>query len=296
MDKKIILSVLIVALIGIVAATYQINVGNDLLNPLANVQPEEDTPVTEALSAPAASTSGDSANTPGSNQQSQQQSNAQSQQQAQSQAQQQAQSTQQAQQAQAQQNTNNNQGSSSSSQGTSTNSQGSSSSSSSSQSSSNSSSSSSQNSSSTNSSSSSNAVVKSVSEARQYALARMEDSGMSLGNGYRDTDRNGKLVYVFPVYNHNNENIGNMYIYPDGEMQVPDVSRDVVSSVSDARQYALARMQDSGMSLGSGYETTDHYGKLVYVFPVYNHNNKNMGNMYIYPDGEIQAPDVSYQN
>ncbi|MBE6494416.1 MAG: hypothetical protein E7Z84_07405, partial [Methanosphaera stadtmanae] len=72
MDKKIILSVLIVALIGIVAATYQINVGNELLNPLANVQ-TEDTPVTEALSAPAASSSGDSANAQGSNQQSQQQ-------------------------------------------------------------------------------------------------------------------------------------------------------------------------------------------------------------------------------
>lgn len=52
MDKKIILSVLIVALIGIVAATYQINNGVDILNPLSNVE-IEDTPVTETLEAPA---------------------------------------------------------------------------------------------------------------------------------------------------------------------------------------------------------------------------------------------------
>ena len=51
MDKKIILSVLIVALIGIVAATYQINPGQEILNPLASVN-TEDTPVTEVLTAP----------------------------------------------------------------------------------------------------------------------------------------------------------------------------------------------------------------------------------------------------
>lgn len=51
MDKKIILSVLIVALIGIVAATYQINSGEDILNPLASVETEE-SPVTEVLTAP----------------------------------------------------------------------------------------------------------------------------------------------------------------------------------------------------------------------------------------------------
>ncbi|RAP45625.1 MAG: hypothetical protein BZ135_05385 [Methanosphaera sp. rholeuAM6] len=50
MDKKIILSVLIVALIGIVAATYQINTG-DILNPLASVETEE-SPVTEVFTAP----------------------------------------------------------------------------------------------------------------------------------------------------------------------------------------------------------------------------------------------------
>ena len=52
MDKKIILSLVIVALIGIVAATYQINVNDDTLNPLASVA-TEDTPVTDTLSAPA---------------------------------------------------------------------------------------------------------------------------------------------------------------------------------------------------------------------------------------------------
>ena len=52
MDKKIILSVLIVALIGIVAATYQINTGQDVLNPLSSVSTEEESPVTEVLSAP----------------------------------------------------------------------------------------------------------------------------------------------------------------------------------------------------------------------------------------------------
>lgn len=52
MDKKIILSVLIVALIGIVAATYQINSGEDILNPLASVETEE-SPVTDVLTAPA---------------------------------------------------------------------------------------------------------------------------------------------------------------------------------------------------------------------------------------------------
>ena len=47
MDKKIILSVLIVALIGIVAATYQINTGEDILNPLASVETEDSTPITD---------------------------------------------------------------------------------------------------------------------------------------------------------------------------------------------------------------------------------------------------------
>lgn len=51
MDKKIILSVLIVALIGIVAATYQINTGEDILNPLASVETEE-SPITDVLTAP----------------------------------------------------------------------------------------------------------------------------------------------------------------------------------------------------------------------------------------------------
>ena len=51
MDNKIILSVLIVALIGIVAATYQINPGQEILNPLASVETEQ-TPVTEVLTAP----------------------------------------------------------------------------------------------------------------------------------------------------------------------------------------------------------------------------------------------------
>ena len=51
MDKKILLSVLIVALIGVVAATYQINNGEDILNPLASVETEE-SPVTEVLAAP----------------------------------------------------------------------------------------------------------------------------------------------------------------------------------------------------------------------------------------------------
>ncbi len=52
MDKKIILSVLIVALIGIVAATYQINTGEDILNPLASVETEDSTPITDVLTAP----------------------------------------------------------------------------------------------------------------------------------------------------------------------------------------------------------------------------------------------------
>lgn len=51
MDKKIILSVLIVALIGIVAATYQINTGENVLNPLSSVETEK-SPVTEVLTAP----------------------------------------------------------------------------------------------------------------------------------------------------------------------------------------------------------------------------------------------------
>jgi hypothetical protein len=51
MDKKIILSLLIVALIGIVAATYQINNGAEVLNPLSNVAVEEN-PVTQTLAAP----------------------------------------------------------------------------------------------------------------------------------------------------------------------------------------------------------------------------------------------------
>ena len=38
MDKKIILSIVIVALIGIVAATYQININDNLLNPLASIE------------------------------------------------------------------------------------------------------------------------------------------------------------------------------------------------------------------------------------------------------------------
>ena len=57
MDKKIILSLLVVALIGIVAATYQINNGVDILNPLSNVE-IEDTPVTETLEAPAEAATG----------------------------------------------------------------------------------------------------------------------------------------------------------------------------------------------------------------------------------------------
>ena len=52
MDKKIILSIVIVALIGIVAATYQININDNLLNPLASIE-QEDSPVTDALAAPA---------------------------------------------------------------------------------------------------------------------------------------------------------------------------------------------------------------------------------------------------
>lgn len=75
MDKKIILSVLIVALIGIVAATYQITPGQDILNPLASVE-TEDTPVTEVLTAPDES-----------QQQAQDQANAEAQKQAQAEAQ-----------------------------------------------------------------------------------------------------------------------------------------------------------------------------------------------------------------
>lgn len=70
MDKKIILSILIVAFIGIVAATYQIDIDNDTFNPLASVTPE-DTPVTDALAAPASD--GDSANTAQQQAQAQQQ-------------------------------------------------------------------------------------------------------------------------------------------------------------------------------------------------------------------------------
>lgn len=77
MDKKILLSVLIVALIGIVAATYQINSGQDILNPLSSVETEE-SPVTEALTAPQTD----------QQQQSQQQADAQAQQQIQAQQQQ----------------------------------------------------------------------------------------------------------------------------------------------------------------------------------------------------------------
>ena len=75
MDKKIILSVLIVALIGIVAATYQINPGQEILNPLASVDTEEPH-VTEVLTAPEES-----------QKQAQDQANAQAKQQAQAQAQ-----------------------------------------------------------------------------------------------------------------------------------------------------------------------------------------------------------------
>ena len=64
-DKKIILSVLIVVLIGIIAATYQINLGDDVLNPLSSVQ-TENSPITDTLAAPSA---GDSANTANGNQQ-----------------------------------------------------------------------------------------------------------------------------------------------------------------------------------------------------------------------------------
>lgn len=67
MDKKIILSIAIVALIGIVAATYQINMNENLLNPLSSVETEE-SPVTEALAAPAST--GDSANSASNGQQS----------------------------------------------------------------------------------------------------------------------------------------------------------------------------------------------------------------------------------
>ena len=69
MDKKIILSIVIVALIGIVAATYQINMNENLLNPLSSVETEE-SPVTEALTAPAST--GDSANSASNGQQSEQ--------------------------------------------------------------------------------------------------------------------------------------------------------------------------------------------------------------------------------
>lgn len=52
MDKKIILSLVIVAIIGIVAASYQINQDESILNPLASVDPD-DTPITDTLAAPA---------------------------------------------------------------------------------------------------------------------------------------------------------------------------------------------------------------------------------------------------
>lgn len=52
MDKKIILSLVIVALIGIVAATYQININDDLLNPFSSVD-TEDSPITDTLATPA---------------------------------------------------------------------------------------------------------------------------------------------------------------------------------------------------------------------------------------------------
>ncbi|WP_455645709.1 hypothetical protein [Methanosphaera sp.] len=56
MDKKILLSVLIVALIGIIAATYQINIGEEILNPLASVDTEESS-ITDVLAAPTAAES-----------------------------------------------------------------------------------------------------------------------------------------------------------------------------------------------------------------------------------------------
>ena len=53
MYKKIILSLVIVALIGIVAATYQININDDdILNPFSSVD-TEDSPVTDTLATPA---------------------------------------------------------------------------------------------------------------------------------------------------------------------------------------------------------------------------------------------------
>ena len=53
MDKKIILSLVIVALIGIVAATYQININDDdILNPFSSVD-TEDSPITDTLATPA---------------------------------------------------------------------------------------------------------------------------------------------------------------------------------------------------------------------------------------------------
>lgn len=70
MDKKIILSIVIVALIGIVAATYQININDNLLNPLASIE-QEDSPVTDALAAPAST--GDSSNSLGNGPQNAQQ-------------------------------------------------------------------------------------------------------------------------------------------------------------------------------------------------------------------------------
>lgn len=72
MDKKIILSLLIVALIGIVAATYQINNGVENLNPLSNVAVEEN-PVTQTLAAPEQSNDGAQATSQQEQQQQQQQ-------------------------------------------------------------------------------------------------------------------------------------------------------------------------------------------------------------------------------
>ena len=72
MDKKIILSLLIVALIGIVAATYQINNGSEVFNPLSNVAVEEN-PVTESLAAPEHSSDGAQATSQQQQQQQQQQ-------------------------------------------------------------------------------------------------------------------------------------------------------------------------------------------------------------------------------
>ena len=73
MDKKIILSIVIVVLIEIVAVTYQINLNGNLLNPLSSIETEE-SPVIDALAVPASSgDSSDSASNGQDNQQSAQQ-------------------------------------------------------------------------------------------------------------------------------------------------------------------------------------------------------------------------------